>query len=186
MYKYYTTELDALYKHDPACKPPFPNCVWPACTFNLGPRCCSRGHCDSQNIPQGWCAVWALGDYDPRFGGHLVLEEFNLVIEFPPGSLILIPSSTIRHGNTPIREHEHRYSFTQYCAGGLMRWIHHGFVPEWSLTDDVRKEAYGKKGERWMEALNMYSVLEELVEDHRDCCGGEVRENAAPEGGSNE
>lgn len=61
-----------------------------------------------------------------------------------------------------------------------MRWIHHGFVPEWSLTDETRKEAYGKRGERWMEALGMYSVLEELADDHRDCCG--VRKDMSSEG----
>lgn len=53
-----------------------------------------------------------------------------------------------------------------------MRWIHHGFVPEWSLTDDARKEAYGEEGERWREALGMYSVYKELRADHRACFGG--------------
>lgn len=167
MYSYYAKETASLYENDPSLRPPFPGCVWPACTFNLGPNVCCFGHNDSPNVPQGWCAVWALGKYDPRFGGHLILEEFNLIIEFPPGSLILIPSSTIRHGNTPVRPDETRFSFTQYCAGGLMRWVHQGFVPQWTLSDSARKEAYGKDGERWREALQMYSVYEELESDHR-------------------
>lgn len=174
MYSYYSKELSTLYAHDSTLRPPFDNCVWPACTFNLGPGTCCLGHCDSPNVPHGWCAVWSMGPFDPKFGGHLILEEFNLIIEFPPGSLILIPSSTIRHGNTPVRDDERRYSFTQYCAGGLMRWVHHGMVPEWALTDTARKEAYGKKGERWREALGMYSVYDELTADHAACCGSEI------------
>lgn len=97
-----------------------------------------------------------------------------MIIEFPPGSLILIPSSVIRHGNTPVQEDERRYSFTQYCAGALFRWVHNGFVPEYALTDKARKEAYGKKGERWREALGMYSVYDQLATDHRACFGTDV------------
>lgn len=171
LYKQYADETEALYAHDPRCQRPFKNAVFPACTFNLGPRCCSRGHCDSGNVPHGWCAIWALGNYDPKFGGHLVLLEFGLIIQFPPGSLILIPSSTICHGNTPVRPNETRYSFTQYCAGGLLRWVHHGFMPAWLLTDDQHREAYGKKGERWLEAMGKYSVYEELAADYRACFG---------------
>ena len=173
MYRHYNTELDSLFENDPTLRRPFANCVFPACTFNLGPQTCCLGHNDSLNVPQGWCAIWAMGDYDPILGGHLILEEFNLMVEFPPGALILIPSSTIRHGNTPVQPHEHRYSFTQYCAGGLMRWIHHGFVPQWALTDDARKEAYGKRGQRWTEALAMYSKYDELAADHQACFGNE-------------
>ncbi|EIM90993.1 uncharacterized protein STEHIDRAFT_49802, partial [Stereum hirsutum FP-91666 SS1] len=172
LYKQYAEETEALYSHDPSCRRPFKNAVWPACTFNLGPQCCCRGHCDSANVPHGWCAVWALGDYDPKVGGHLILLEFGLIIQFPPGSVILLPSSTIRHGNTPVGPTEHRYSFTMYCAGGIFRWVHHGFVPEWVLTDDQHREAYGRHGQRWMEALGKYSVLEDLADDYRACFGG--------------
>lgn len=171
LYKQYAEETEALYSHDPSCRHPFKNAVWPACTFNLGPQCCCRGHCDSANVPHGWCAVWALGDYDPTRGGHLILLEFGLIVEFPPGSLILLPSSTIRHGNTPVGPNEHCYSFTMYCAGGLFRWVHHGFVPEWVLTDAQHKEAYGPHGYRWMEALSKYSVLEDLANDYWTCFG---------------
>lgn len=38
------------------------------------------------------CAITTLSDYDPKAGGHLVLWDLKLVIEFPPGSTILILS----------------------------------------------------------------------------------------------
>lgn len=134
-------------------------------------------------MPYGWCAVCALGAYDPTKGGHLVLEEFGLIVEFPPGSVILLPSSTIRHGNTPVSPTETRYSFTQFCPGGLLRWTHHGFVPEWTLREEDRKEAYGRRayrnrkgvlirpGERFVEMLGLFSVYEDLAQDYDTCFG---------------
>ncbi|KAJ7937906.1 hypothetical protein B0H13DRAFT_1580401, partial [Mycena leptocephala] len=65
--------------------------------------------------------------FDPDFGGHLVLWDLKLVIRFPPGATILIPSAIVRHSNVPIRPDERRCSFTQYTAGGLFRWIRDGF-----------------------------------------------------------
>ena len=64
-----------------------------------------------------------LGDFDPTKGSHLVLWECKLVIEFPPGSTILIPSAIITHSNVPIQAGEKRYSVTQYATGVLFRWV---------------------------------------------------------------
>lgn len=169
LYCYYAQESQALYEHHPDCHPPFKNSVYTTATFNLGPRCVCRGHCDSTNVPFGWCMVCALGRFNPAKGGHLVLLEFGLVVNFPPGSVVLIPSGVVRHGNTPIGELETRYSFTQYVPGGVFRWVHHGFVPEWSLSDSVRKEAYGKEGERWREGIGMFSTLKSLRDDFERC-----------------
>jgi hypothetical protein len=57
----------------------------------------------------------------------LAPQPTQLVIEFPPGSTILIPSSILSHSNTAVDDQEHRYSFTQYAAGGLFRWVDNGF-----------------------------------------------------------
>ncbi|KAJ7791295.1 hypothetical protein B0H14DRAFT_3094503 [Mycena olivaceomarginata] len=57
-----------------------------------------------------------------NFGPYAI----TLVIRFPPGATILIPSAIIRHSNVPVASHERRYSFTQYTAGGLFRWIGNG------------------------------------------------------------
>ncbi|KAK7016266.1 hypothetical protein R3P38DRAFT_3203090 [Favolaschia claudopus] len=72
--------------------------------------------------------VQSLGNFDYTKGRHLVLWECKL--EFPPGSTILIPSAALFHSNTIISAGERRYSFTQYTAGGLFRWVERGFKSE--------------------------------------------------------
>ncbi|KAJ2968067.1 hypothetical protein NUW54_g13326 [Trametes sanguinea] len=129
LYDYYEDSMNTLYSHDPLLRPNFPNNVFAAATFNLGPRTISYTHLDHLNLPWGWCAITAIGRFDPVCGGHMVLHDLRMVIEFPPGSTILIPSAILRHSNTNISADELRYSFTQYSAGGLFRWIEHGFKP---------------------------------------------------------
>jgi hypothetical protein len=63
-------------------------------------------HLDFANLAWGWCAITALGDFDPDKGGHLILWDLKLIIRFPPGSTILIPSTLIHHSNTSIHPHE--------------------------------------------------------------------------------
>ncbi|KAL0565649.1 hypothetical protein V5O48_016372 [Marasmius crinis-equi] len=101
----------------------FERSVFAAATVNFGPQTRTFKHRDVQNAPFGWCAVTALGDFDASLGGHLVLWDLGLVIRFPAGSTILLPSATIAHSNIPIRDGETRTSFTQYSAGCLFRWV---------------------------------------------------------------
>lgn len=144
----------------------FLNSVFACATFNFGPSTCCYDHVDSNNLPFGWCAITALGNFDPALGGHLVLWDLNLIIEFPPGATILIPSATIRHSNIAIRKGETRYSFTQYTAGGLFRWVDHGFQTEeaykqgWNKARKLEEEGVNLK--RWEEGIGMFSTLEEL------------------------
>ncbi|KAJ7925408.1 hypothetical protein B0H13DRAFT_1863243 [Mycena leptocephala] len=79
----------------------FARSVFAACTFNFGPHAITVPHLDFGNLAWGWCAITALGFFDPDLGGHLVLWDLKLVIRFPPGSTILIPSAIIRHSNVP-------------------------------------------------------------------------------------
>lgn len=81
----------------------FVGSIFAACTFNFGPRALTVPHLDFGNLSWGWCAITALGRFDPDFGGHLILWDLRLVIRFPPGSTILIPSALIRHSNVTIR-----------------------------------------------------------------------------------
>ncbi|KAJ7813581.1 hypothetical protein B0H13DRAFT_2382342 [Mycena leptocephala] len=73
------------------------NSVFASCTFNFGPRAITAPHLDFANLAWGWCSVTALGNFDPDFGGHLILWDLRLVIRFPPGSTLLIPSALVRH-----------------------------------------------------------------------------------------
>ncbi|KAJ7665688.1 hypothetical protein B0H14DRAFT_3695928 [Mycena olivaceomarginata] len=144
----------------------FVKTVFAACTFNFGPQAITRSHLDFANLSWGWCAVTALGWFDPDLGGHLILWDLRLVIRFPPGSTIFIPSALICHSNVPIRPHEIRSSFTQYTAGGLFRWIRNGFMTDneyerkASASDKAARAAEAKT--RWEQGMDMFSKIDEL------------------------
>ena len=127
LYKFYDWILSSLCKKHPSVSRNFDNSVFASITINLGPRTVTLKHLDHLNIPFGWCVITALGNYDPKHGGHLVLWDLKMIIEFPPGSTILIPSAIISHSNIVVCPHESRYSITQYIAGGLYRWVACGF-----------------------------------------------------------
>jgi len=76
--------------------------IFPYRTFNLARQLASIPHTDNNNLVQGWCSIIPSGDFDPVKAGYLVLWDLGLVVEFPPSSTILIPSSMVVHSNTPI------------------------------------------------------------------------------------
>jgi hypothetical protein len=145
----------------------FAGSTFACATMNFGPRVRSFMHRDTQNLPFGWCAITALGDFDPTKGGHLILWDVKLAIEFPPGSTILIPSATLTHSNTAVHMDESRLSFTQYSAGGMFRWVDNGCQTEAGLKASDKK-GYEKMirlkdaGTRWNTGLAMYSKLQDL------------------------
>ncbi|KAJ7206770.1 hypothetical protein GGX14DRAFT_396703 [Mycena pura] len=166
LYQYYR---DCNAKLDPTLgKPrPFRRSVFAAATFNLGPNVWTFKHRDVLNLPFGWCAITALGDFDHTKGGHLVLWELKLIIEFPPGATILIPSATIAHSNVPVDRTEHRCSFTQYTAGGLFRYADNGLRTEAELAvedPEMYDKLLAEKDVRWQKGVDLWSTLEELVE----------------------
>ncbi|KAJ6546112.1 hypothetical protein DFH09DRAFT_927492, partial [Mycena vulgaris] len=71
-----------------------------------------------------------------------------------PGYTILIPSAAIFHSNIPVAEGECRYSFTQYTAGGLFRWVEHGFKTEEQYLEGPK--------ERASEGVGLFSTIAEL------------------------
>jgi len=143
---------------------PFINSIFSAVTVNFGPFTICFGHRDGANLGFGWCAITAFGNFDWKKGGHLILWDLKLIIEFPPGVTILIPSAILKHGNTRISAGEDRFSFAQYTAGGLFRWVDHGFqldekyfknlrTPEEKHAEKVAKES------RWRKGLALFSTL---------------------------
>ncbi|KAG6905458.1 hypothetical protein DXG01_002553, partial [Tephrocybe rancida] len=121
---------------------------------------------DTANLPFGLCAVTALGNFDATKGGHLVLWDLGLVIEFPPSSTILIPSAVIEHSNIPIQEHETRYSFTQYSSGGLFQWAEYGMQNNKDFFKGMLNEELQKvksdDAQRWKFGLSLFSTYKEL------------------------
>jgi hypothetical protein len=140
--------------------------VFAACTFNFGPHALTVPHLDFGNLSWGWCVITALGRFNPDLSGHLILWDLKLVIRFPPGSTILIPSAIIRHSNVPISASEFRCSFTQYTAGGLFRFILNGFktdhVFELTATKEEKREQAEEAKTRWQEGVAMYSTIDSL------------------------
>ncbi|KAJ7180004.1 hypothetical protein C8R43DRAFT_941738 [Mycena crocata] len=98
-------------------------------------------------------------------GGHLVLWDLKLVIEFPPGALILLPSATLSHSNVPVQPGDKHISFTQFTAGGLMCFVDNGFRTEQTLADEDPEEyarMLEQKDSRWEMGLGLFSAIDEL------------------------
>ena len=124
----------------------------------MGPAVVTFPHKDLKNLSWALCAITSLGKYDHKKGGHLVLWELKLVVEFPPGATILIPSSVITHGNTAVQKGETRRSITQYNSSSLFGWNAHG----------NRKFTGAKKKSIalwWEKPLHMLSKLSDLVRE---------------------
>ncbi len=151
---------------------PYFKSVFMATTINLGDKVVTMKHKDQANLPSGLCAVVSMGSYDYKLGGQLVLHELKLIIEFPPGYVIFLPSASITHSNLGVSDNEWRSSITYYTAGGLFRWVAYGFKTE----RQFRKEDPGEferikdkdtREARWREAINLFSKDKELKEDIR-------------------
>ncbi|KAJ6524068.1 hypothetical protein DFH09DRAFT_1329595 [Mycena vulgaris] len=166
LFAYYQLNMTLLAGWKPTMRRNFAKSIFAACTFNFGPRAICAPHLDFANLSWWWCAISALGDFNPDLGGHLILWDLCLVIRFPPGSTILLPSALIRHSNVPIRPHEHRSSFVQYTAGGLFRWVRNGFKTDedwdWSALRKEREERDSESKKRWERGMKMFSVVDDL------------------------
>jgi len=159
MHARYATNITALRRHHKSLKFPFDSSVFPSATYNLGPRTVTYPHLDFFNAAFGWCAITALGSFDYRKGGHLILWDLDLVIEFPPGATIFVPSAATSHSNVAISEGEHRYSVTQYAAGGLFRWVDNGFKSNRSLSRKQQKLQQQANSTLWEDSLSLYSII---------------------------
>lgn len=148
LHELYEDTLTKLTNADPSLERNFANSVFAGAHFNLGPEAFTRRHNDFLNLVEGSCAVTNIGPNDPDKGGHLILWDLRLVIRFPPGSTILLPSALLEHSNVPIAEGETRMSMAQYSAAGLFRWIHNGHMSD----VDFASRASPKQLRAWLEA----------------------------------
>lgn len=163
LHEYYRSTREQLHKWDSSLPWNFDELtsVFAAATMNFGPFTITLPHIDYANLAWGWCAITALGDFDPDKGGHLILWDLRLVIRFPPGSSILIPSAILRHSNVSIQQGEKRFSFTQFTAAGIFRFIYNGFksekvVNESNLPKAERVRRAQERADRWAEGMQMY------------------------------
>ncbi|KAJ6474632.1 hypothetical protein C8R47DRAFT_986707 [Mycena vitilis] len=170
LHDYYTRTMDDLFTWDAAqhrakhLRRNFNRAlsVFAAATFNFGPRTITFPHIDFGNLAWGWCPVTALGKFDPDFGGHLILWDLKLIIRFPPGSTIIIPSAILRHSNIKIRPWETRYSFTQFTPAGIFRFVYNGCRTDKDVESSASGEEFERRRQdrmkRWQEGVNMYRV----------------------------
>ncbi|KAJ7703730.1 hypothetical protein B0H17DRAFT_854693, partial [Mycena rosella] len=140
LHQYYREHDNKLHECFPHLCCNFPWSVFSCAAFNFGPSVWTFRHCDVLNPPFGWCAVQCAGEFDATQGRHLVLWDLKLVVEFPAGALILLPSATITHSNIPVAPGQKHISFTQYTAGGLMRFVDNGFRMDTEVEAEDPKE----------------------------------------------
>ncbi|KAG6895723.1 hypothetical protein C0992_013012 [Termitomyces sp. T32_za158] len=165
LHQHFRNHLDPLFKDLTYLQQIFSKSIFPSAAFNFGGNVFTKAHRDCMNSAIGWCAIHALGSYNPKHSGHLVLPDLKLVIEFPPGALIFIPSATLTHANLPVAEGESRVSFTQYCGGGLLRYVANGYRMETQLRKENFEEYMRMcdlKRTRWMEDIRLYSFLRDF------------------------
>ncbi|KAK6992243.1 hypothetical protein R3P38DRAFT_3331378 [Favolaschia claudopus] len=77
----------------------------------------------------------------------------DMVVEFPAGALILVPSAAIAHSNIPVQDGDERVSFTQFTAGDKK-------VAEDGPEEYVRLLEF-RQG-RWERGLQLFSTVEEM------------------------
>ncbi|KAJ7713338.1 hypothetical protein B0H16DRAFT_1341475 [Mycena metata] len=136
--------------------------VFTTATYNFGPVTVTLPHIDFGNLAWGWCAITALGNFDPDRGGHLVLWDLKLIIRFPPGSTILLPSAILRHSNLKIGPNETRFSFTQFTPAGIFRWVYNDFRTDKDVnsskntTPQEHERRKRDREARWREGIKMY------------------------------
>ncbi|KAJ7449703.1 hypothetical protein B0H11DRAFT_1743498 [Mycena galericulata] len=176
VYEDYAESLKQLFEKYPGLEHNFENSIFPAATFNCSPDSISFMHTDYNNLPSGWCGITAGGQFNAEESALLYIKQFKVMVEFPSGASGFILSGSVDHGNTPLAAGETRYSMTQYCAGGLFRWVKYGFKSAKALLAQtggkVLREAYdGVPGSRWQSALDLFSKLDEIAIDRQKVFG---------------
>ncbi|KAJ7880771.1 hypothetical protein B0H14DRAFT_3434322 [Mycena olivaceomarginata] len=142
----YHRNKQTLLRENPHLQWTFARSPFAAVTANLGPASVSPPHAD--------------------FGGHLVCWDYELIIRFPPGCSILIPSAVVTHSNIPIQDGEEHFSLIQYSAGGLFRWVKNGFQSDCSWLEsataaDVEQREAERKA-RSAAALKKFSLWKDV------------------------
>ncbi|KAJ7617536.1 hypothetical protein DFH06DRAFT_1012556 [Mycena polygramma] len=116
---------------------------------------------DDLQMLWSWRAFTALGNYNARWGGELILWEEKKIVKFPVGATFLFPSAFMRYSFTRICAGEEQFWFSQYSQAGVFRHLENGYRSEarfeglaWTGTHRARDEM---KDRRMETALGMYS-----------------------------
>ncbi|KAF8223551.1 hypothetical protein L208DRAFT_1316292, partial [Tricholoma matsutake] len=167
VYEFYSSNLNILLNQSPFLRWNFQQSIFLAMTITFGPATITKPHTDPGNLSWGQCVITSLGEFNADRSGHLALWHLGLVIQFPPGSTIIIPSAILLHSNVKILDGEERYSIMQITTGGLLWWVYNGFCSDKTLLSSLRSEERAKWERNWEscfeEGLRMFSTVEELT-----------------------
>ncbi|KAK7001860.1 hypothetical protein R3P38DRAFT_2381067, partial [Favolaschia claudopus] len=122
-------DKEDMLRHNPNAYYPNEASVFPAATMELGgPHFNIHDHRgDLRDMePAGWNILTALGKYSAFRGGHVIFWELGLVIQFPPGSSILLPAGLIHYSFVKVDDHETRFSMLQWAGAGVRRFLDNG------------------------------------------------------------
>jgi hypothetical protein len=168
IYRHCANRLHQVFQANPHLRHIFPQSIFPACTFNVSGDTVTFLHADHNNAAGVPCSITSAGNYNHKKGGHIILWNYKLVIEFPPGAGALITSASVFHGNTRIQPGETRYSITQYIPGGLLRWVDYGFQTVKSCgqnNPELKAKLDSLATSRWKAALHRFSKVTEVHAD---------------------
>lgn len=154
MFEAYSLTMKSTISTFPRCELPFKKLPFAAFTFNLGDQCCSKAHYDQENVAIGWCLVTPFGIWDHRLGGHIILHELKLIIEFPPGSSLLLPSALVQHENIGLSSGESRAVITAYTSGSFFRFADKNFT----LRNKMKFDSYIEEG-AWDHSLKRLPLI---------------------------
>ncbi|KAJ6487667.1 hypothetical protein C8R45DRAFT_827723 [Mycena sanguinolenta] len=141
--------------------------VFSAATFEFGgpPRpTTSTGmpdHCHATT----WSVLTSLGKYVPMHGGHIILWDLGLVVAFPPGASILIPTGILRYSFVKVRPGEVCYSLLQWAGSGISRHMDTDLAVHITREEHALWEAMRRKTHR--AALDLFPIEGELPEGAR-------------------
>ncbi|KAJ7161446.1 hypothetical protein C8R43DRAFT_865398, partial [Mycena crocata] len=119
MYNNFQYCLASYEEHYNDTRCPLLQSVFSAITFLLGTN--PRIPMDD-DVAWGWSAFTALGSFNSKEGGHLILWDFNIVVPFPPGSTILFPRALVRYSFVKIAPTETRYCIVQFTPAPVFHF----------------------------------------------------------------
>ncbi|KAJ7304913.1 hypothetical protein DFH08DRAFT_976505 [Mycena albidolilacea] len=152
LHTFYSQTMDHIHDWNPNLRRNFSATVsvFATATFNFGPQTVTFPHLDFANLAWGWCAITALGDFDPNKGGHLILWDLKLIIVF-----LLDPQSS----SPPL---------LFYTPAGIFRFVDNGFrseeeVNSTEMSAEERAARVEARKTRWAEGLKMYQKCPTLL-----------------------
>ncbi|KAJ7571885.1 hypothetical protein C8J56DRAFT_810579 [Mycena floridula] len=162
--------ITALEEDNPNLQRNFPNSPFAAAAYNCGPKTSCVSHADYGNAAGFFCVITACGQFPAASGAHFVNHTLKRIYRFPAGCSMIVLSASCRHGNTPLPPGFNRTSFTQFFAGGLLRWVDFGCQSVKSLLateggKQKKKEIEGEAGERAGRMLGLISRFSEVKDD---------------------